>query len=371
MLKNTLTLIFFSFFVMFGGENHAETISSGSDFNLVEDVLFKTIDGKNLNMDIYYPDEANVQDENPWVLFVHGGGWAGGSRDNILKAAFLGTLQNLVDNGVVVASIDYRLAKSPLTSYESMVDCKDAARFLLKNAAEYKLDTIEYGVWGGSAGGHLGLLTALAPDSAFMGDPTLAAYSTNFKFALAFYPFTSCIEPSIRPNSIFEDETLFVRLLGGTLEEKPELAKLLSPTEHLTPDSPPVLLVHGTKDPTLPIINSEFMVEVAREKNADVRLLAVQNAKHSFGGSNLSPSLEEIADSCTYFVMKHLNMIHDVTALNPDYAIDFVMRATSAIKYEVLRLRHSIAMVKNKNLMKWYILQQLQLGINFLLHIPG
>ena len=48
-----------------------------------------------------------------------------------------------------------------------------------------------------------------------------------------------------------------------------------------------------------------------------------------------------------------------VNCLNPDYAIDFVMRATSAIKYEVLRLRHSIAMVKNQNLMKWHILQQL------------
>ncbi|SFD19619.1 Acetyl esterase/lipase [Algibacter lectus] len=283
-----------------------------ADFGFVEgenykkDVVYKTVNGKPLVMDVFYPNADVLQDENPWVVFVHGGGWAGGVKENIFRDSFLGTLQTLLDNGIVCATIDYRLAKKPVTSYESVVDCKDAARFLLKNAVDYKLDKEEYGIWGGSAGGHLSLVTALAPDAPFPGDPSLADIHPKYKFVTSFFPFTSCLNPDIRPNSIFENGKLFNRLLGGTLEEKPELARLMSPTEFLDENSLPILLVHGEKDTTLPIINSLYMMEVAKEKNADVQLLAVKNAGHSMSGKNISPSFEGIAERCSSFMLSHL-----------------------------------------------------------------
>jgi len=50
------------------------------------------------------------------------------------------------------------------------MDCKDAERFLIKNAEKYGLDTKRVGVWGGSAGGHLSLMTALGPAKNCPGD---------------------------------------------------------------------------------------------------------------------------------------------------------------------------------------------------------
>lgn len=281
--------------------------------NYDQDVIYKTVGNTNLKLDIFYPDSAKLKKNNPWMIFVHGGGWAGGNRTNIFKSAFIGTLENIVDSGIVCVNVQYRLAKSPVTSYESSVDVKDAIKFLVKNADQYKLDDEEYGTWGGSAGGHLCLVAALGADSSFVGDAALSDISTNAKCVASFYPFTSCLNPDLRPSSIFADETLFVRLLGGTLAEKPDMARLLSPALDLTANSPSILLLHGDKDPTLPIINSTYMMEVAAEVNADVQLLTVNGAGHSFSGNNISPSFDEIADSCSNYILSHINRFKEYT----------------------------------------------------------
>ncbi|CDF78705.1 lipase/esterase [Formosa agariphila KMM 3901] len=269
-------------------------------------VVYKTVDDVALEMTIFYPDSSKLQQKNPWMLHVHGGGWAGGSQYNILKKSFLGTLKSLVDNGVVCATIEYRKAKGDTNAYDAVVDAKDAARFLLEHANTYKLDTERYGIWGGSAGGHLSLVTALGDNADFKGNPELLKYQPKFKCVVSYFPFTSCLNPDLRPGSIFEDETLFVRLLGAPLNEKPELARLLSPTELLKENSPPILLLHGDKDSILPIINSTYMMEVAEEKHADVELLTIKNAEHSFNGANISPSISELNDYATRFILSHL-----------------------------------------------------------------
>ena len=275
-------------------------------FSHKQTVVYKTIDGKELEMTIFYPDADKIQQKNPSMLYVHGGGWAGGSQYNILRKPFLGTLKSLIENGIVCATIEYRLAKGKATAYDAVVDAKDAARFLLKNAEKYKLDKEKYGIWGGSAGGHLSLVTALGKDTDFKGDPELSDYSPNFKCVASYFPFTSCINPDLRPGSIFEGGKLFVRLLGAPLSEKPELAKLLSPTELLEQNSPPILLLHGDKDTVLPIINSTYMMEVAKEKNANVELLIIENAGHSFSGKDISPSMEALNDYAANFITSHL-----------------------------------------------------------------
>lgn len=271
-----------------------------------ETVVYKTVGDQELNMDIFYPSPEKMKPQNPWMMHVHGGGWAGGSKYNILKKAFSGTLRSLLDHGVVCVTIQYRKARGHSNAYDAVVDAKDAARFLLKNAKKYRLDKKRYGVWGGSAGGHLSLVTALGDNADFKGDPQYAKYKPKFKCVVSYFPFTSCLNPELRPGSIFEDGKLFVRLLGAPLEEKPELAKLLSPTELLSKKSPPILLIHGDKDTVLPIINSTYMVEVAKEKKADVELLTINNAAHSFHGKNISPSIEELNNYAAKFIFLHL-----------------------------------------------------------------
>lgn len=298
-------LMLFGFQTIVLGQNSSE-LAILETFKHKETVVYKTVDGSAMDFTIFYPEPGNIKKENPWMMHVHGGGWAGGSKFNVLKKSFLGTLQQLLDNGVICVTIQYRKARDGNHSYDSVVDAKDAARFLLKNSARFKLDDEDYGIWGGSAGGHLSLVTALSKEADFKGESALSAYKLKFKCIAAYFPFTSCLNPALRPGSIFEDEKLFVRLLGAPLKDKLELAKLLSPTEYLEESSPPILLLHGDKDPTLPIINSTYMIEEAKSKNADVELLTVKNAGHSFKGPNISPSIAEVNKYAAEFILAHL-----------------------------------------------------------------
>lgn len=103
----------------------------------------------------YGPHERNVLDlwkaksdkPTPLVVFIHGGGFRGGSKE-ALSPALLG---GLLDNGISVMAINYRL--SPEVSFPShYMDCARAIQFARLNAKEWNLDPKRIGSTGGSAG---------------------------------------------------------------------------------------------------------------------------------------------------------------------------------------------------------------------------
>ena len=154
----------------------------------------------------------------------------------------MGVLRKLLDRGIVVASVGYRLIKTAWsTVYDSVVDCKDAARYLIKHSNKYSLDPNNYGIWGSSAGGHLALMTALSPKSDFpTTDPLLSVYTPNFRFANAYCPVTSMIDMNIHAGTGFADTGRYTKMLGGDFEDNLDLARLLSPTTHVSSTSPPI-----------------------------------------------------------------------------------------------------------------------------------
>ena len=276
-------------------------------FEYEKDIVYKTIGRKKLDLGYFKPKNLKAGDKAPWMLFVHGGGWRGGNKYNVLRSAFAGTLKQLTESGVACFTVKYRLTRNHSTAFDSVVDCKDAARFLVKNAEAYNLDPDRYGAWGGSAGGHLSLMTALGKDEDFLGEPTLADLALHFKCVASYFPLTSLVNPDVLAGSKFEDPSVLHHVLDGTFAEKPELARLLSPVEYLTKTSPPILLLHGEKDSTLSIKNSLHMMEIAKQKEADVKLLTVKNAGHSFHGKRISPSMEEINETSAKFMISRLD----------------------------------------------------------------
>ena len=134
------------------------------------------------------------------IMYVHGGGWNGGSKDANTAPVILSTQGDLrntvsplladvdetvgerlifaqIQNGWDVVSIDYRLAtpdagpgiRVPL----NLNDVDRVVRYTCAHAAELGLNMHRFVLTGGSAGGHLASMeTEGAPTKAF-ADPTL------------------------------------------------------------------------------------------------------------------------------------------------------------------------------------------------------
>ncbi|WP_034671981.1 alpha/beta hydrolase [Ectobacillus panaciterrae] len=104
-------------------------------------------------LDLYTPKGTNI----PVILYVHGGGWSGGGKENVsAKPAFF------AKNGYAFISVNYRL--HPKASYEEMAqDVVTALRWVYENADKYNLDQERINLMGHSAGGHLIMLIGTNP----------------------------------------------------------------------------------------------------------------------------------------------------------------------------------------------------------------
>jgi acetyl esterase/lipase len=134
-----------------------------------DNLTYAVLGGRPLHLALRVPLGASPADPVPCVVWIHGGGWSGGSS---LPVPGL-TLRLVVEERIAVASIDYRLtSQAGQYGTESVIfpaqihDVKGAIRWLRANADQYGLDVDRFGAWGSSAGGHLAALAGTSADIA-------------------------------------------------------------------------------------------------------------------------------------------------------------------------------------------------------------
>ncbi len=277
-----------------------------ASFKPEEGITYKTIAGEQLDLTLFLPKEPSAG-KMPIMVYTHGGGWGGGDKYRIFGRAYLDTMRRLLDEGIAIATIEYRLTRvGTSTTIDSVEDCKDAVRFLVKHADDYGIDPDRIGLWGGSAGGHLALMTGLADNTLFKGDEKLRDYDPEFRCIVAYYPATTFQHPELLKGSNFERPERMIPIIGGLAADFPGRVELLSPTEHLHKESPPVLLMHGDKDTILPIGLSEYFMTVAKEREANATFIVVKQGGHSFSGVEIEPTMKEINDMAAEFILEHL-----------------------------------------------------------------
>ncbi|MCS7032436.1 MAG: alpha/beta hydrolase, partial [Phycisphaerae bacterium] len=121
---------------------------------LLEDLSYVPEGHPRQKLDLYLPPKPETP--LPVVVWIHGGGWSSGSKDNPPAV-------RLTSQGYAVASINYRLTDSA-TFPAQIHDAKAAIRWLRAHADHYGLDPARIGVWGASAGGQLALLLGVGAD---------------------------------------------------------------------------------------------------------------------------------------------------------------------------------------------------------------
>src|SRR5712691_6652701 len=125
-------------------------------------------------LDILQP-RAPALKNRPAAIVIHGGGWVEGDKEDVVDEFCLPFLQK----DFVVANVEYRLAKAA-TAPAAVTDVLNAAKWFFDHAANYKVDSKHIIVTGGSAGGHLALMTAMLPASADLGPVSKIVAVVNF-----------------------------------------------------------------------------------------------------------------------------------------------------------------------------------------------
>ncbi len=279
------------------------------------DVTYKTNAQGPLKLDLYFPAAPKVGDRFPLVVFTHGGGWAAGNKTiGDRGVRFLG-VSALNARGFCVASVDYRLCTKDgtITIRDCVTDAKDALRFLAKNASQFWLDAERVFTFGDSAGGHLAQMLLLSPPETFPGDPALADAKYRLIAGVSWYgpcdfEKTELFNP---PGETGVRDRFGSRIIKPGIDEKTKLAayREVSPVTYLKPNSPPLLMMQGDKDPTIPVHHARYMKERADAVQAPVEILVVENSAHNWreDGGPLLPPLDEIVAKTTAFMKQHLD----------------------------------------------------------------
>lgn len=286
--------------------------SSERKLNLV----YKTLSQRELLLDLYYPASKDAEAAAPYpvILYTHGGGWAAGSKQGIAKGSFSEVFQRLLDQGFAVASVDYRLCRKDglVTMRDCVIDCKDAARYLAKNGNSLKLDPTRFFVMGDSAGGHIAQMLLLTSPTVLLGDDELTQASYQMLAGVSWYG-PSDFEKTDLFNH--DDRTDFrdrfgARILGAdpAPETKLQRYREMSPVNYLKQDSPPLLMIQGDKDTTIPVKHAYYMKEKAESIKAPVEILIVKNAGHNWRkvDADIDPDREAIIDRTVQFFIDHL-----------------------------------------------------------------
>ncbi|GAA1940600.1 alpha/beta hydrolase [Streptomyces durmitorensis] len=242
------------------------------DLRLLRGVPYGEVEGgRPLELDLWLPD--TVDGPLPLVLFVHGGAWRRGRRDDMGMATRHwdpGPLARIAAAGFAVACADYRLsgeARFPAP----LDDLRAALRWLELRSPELGVDPARTVVWGESAGGHLASLLAL--------DPAVPAAG-----AVIWYAPSDLTVPRgpFDPHSATTPEAL---LLGAAPATVPERARAASPVTRVHRAAPPFLLVHGERDTMVPATHSEALAAGLRDAGAArVELRTVPGADHGWHG---------------------------------------------------------------------------------------
>jgi acetyl esterase/lipase len=263
-----LSLVLLSSFVGFSQEDTAiKKVEYPAGFSSQLDVVYTKVNGWEGRMDLYLPPKASKL--TPIVINIHGGGWNHGTKES--QTGF----NTFFKAGYAVANMEYRLTPQA-TAPAAVEDTRCALIYLIKNAAALNIDVNKIVIMGGSAGGHLALMGGLlANDHRF---DTNCKDAKNVKVAAIVdkYGITDVWDWGYGKNVTSKSAN---RWLGAKEKDK-EFAASVSPITYVTKNSPPIYIVHGNADPTVPYQQSVDLYKKLQEVGVKSKFVTVEGGLH-------------------------------------------------------------------------------------------
>ena len=317
---HTFRLIFLSLVLASGVALRAAPASDHTPIHLQADIVYKTTAAGELHLDLFYP-ATELVGAYPLVVYTHGGGWAAGSKNKAQgrsnkaqgRSDIARTVRGLTEAGFCVAAVQYRLCKNGETSIRDCVtDSMDAVRYLAKQGEALHLDASRVFTYGDSAGGQLAQMLLLTQPEDFPGAAELAGQRYTMRAGVSWYgpcDFEKTELFNHDGRAKFRDR-FGPRVLKSDTPpaDKLRLYREVSPVNYLRKDSPPLLMIQGDKDTTIPVHHAYYMQEQAKACAAPVELLIVKNAGHNWRvvDAAIEPTLDDIIQRTVDFLVGEL-----------------------------------------------------------------
>lgn len=236
---------------------------------LQEGIEYGEVGDRSLQLDLYKP--KNLKEKVPGLIFIHGGGWKTGQRQDyrVYTTWF-------AQQGYVVATIGYRLSKE--AKFPAAVeDAKCAVRWMRKNADSLGVDPEKIVPIGGSAGGHLSMMIGYSSD-----DKSLEGTGGHADVPSRVAAVVDIYGPFDLETSEGKSAGVVKDFLGKqSYDEAPELWKRVSPCTYLDAGDPPTLILHGSIDEIVPISQAEMLAKRLDELKIPFRYLRLEGWPHT------------------------------------------------------------------------------------------
>jgi acetyl esterase/lipase len=243
-------------------------VTAANHYQIAPNVTYLTATNYESKLDIYY--RRGVTTPQPTVVYYHGGFWAAGAKEGAVM-----TILPWMEMGWNVVNVEYRLARvAPAPA--AVEDCVCALRYLAAQAKTYNIDVSKIVVTGESAGGHLSLAMAMIPESAGL-DRQCASATPVPKVAAAinWFGITDVNDVIDGPNRANAAMTWF-----GTLPNREEVARRVSPLTYVRPGLPPILSIHGDADRVVPYQHAVRLHEALNKASVPNQLITIPGGGH-------------------------------------------------------------------------------------------
>lgn len=226
---------------------------------------------RDLRMDLLVPKVREGHAPCPAIVWICGGAYM-----VVDRSVWMPEMLYFARAGYVVASIEYR------TSNEArfpapLLDAKAAVRYLKAHAGEYCVDPARVFAMGESAGGTLASLLGTTAGRPEFERGDWLEQDSGVRGVVDFYGPSLIDDNACATNDDVPYWTMEAFLGPHYTREQ---AAAASAVTYVTPRTPPFLILHGQRDPLIPLAQSQKFYEALRRNGVEAEFLQVEEAGH-------------------------------------------------------------------------------------------
>ncbi len=229
-------LLLFSINLFAQEDTAVKKVEYPKDYTSQLDVVYNKGKAWEVKHDMYY--NLKAAKPTPVVFNIHGGGWNHGTKES--QTGF----GSWFKMGFAVVNVEYRMFPQA-TAPAAVEDVRASMLYVVQHAKELNIDANKIVMLGGSAGGHLALMAGLLQtDNKFDGDYKTVTGYTIAAIVDKYGPTDLSSDIAVKGKSV-------KNWLGSYADDMKQRASV-SPIFHVKKTSPPIFIVHGDSDPTVP-----------------------------------------------------------------------------------------------------------------------